>query len=315
MGDNMSRVSRVTAGLVATALAGVLTVATVQPASSAVPSIDPPVLQPAHFTVSSFNVLGASHTKAGGKRASGARRIVWVHQLLTRHHVDVAGFQEMQASQLTKFLSITKGDWAVYPGLRHKRIDSENSIGWRTDKFVLVQATTVKIPYFNGKPRAMPLVLLRDKTSGMMAYFANFHNPAETKQYRHQGHWRSEATRVEVALQNQLYGRGLPRFMTGDMNDRASYFCRVARHAPVIAARPKTYVKDGKCYANKPRAVDWILGARKVTFSNYFEDRSPLVDKTTDHPVISSDVTVDPTRLPRAWATTPPAPVVPQVTY
>jgi hypothetical protein len=35
------------------------------------------------------------------------------------------------------------------------------------------------------------------------------------------------------------------------------------------------------------------------------------VDITTDHPVISTTVTVDPNRLPRAWAATPPPPVVP----
>ena len=52
-----------------------------------------------------------------------------------------------------------------------------------------------------------------------------------------------------------------------------------------------------------------------MTFSNYDEDRSHLVDITTDHPVISTSVTVDPARLPRAWATTPPPPVVPRVTY
>ena len=81
------------------------------------------------------------------------------------------------------------------------------------------------------------------------------------------------------------------------------------------AARPNSYIKNGVCHANRPRAVDWILGARKVAFSNYDEDRSHLVDITTDHPVISSQVTVDPARLPRAWSTTPPPPVVPKVTY
>ena len=43
-------------------------------------------------------------------------------------------------------------------------------------------ATTVNIPYFNGHPRPMPVVLLRDKVSGMMTYFANFHNPAGVSQ-------------------------------------------------------------------------------------------------------------------------------------
>jgi len=318
----MRRVSRVTTAVLATAMASGLAVAAVPASSSATsaavtPSATPtPTPKPATFTISSFNVLGASHTLNGARgMASGATRIVRANQLLERHAVDVAGFQEMQASQLTKFLSITNGEWAVYPGLSIKKIDSENSIGWRTDKFTLVQATTVKIPYFNGSPRRMPLVLLRDKASGMLAYFANYHNPADTARYHHQAKWRAEANRVQIALQNQIWTRGIPRFVTGDMNERAPYFCRVARSAPLKAARPNTYIKDGTCYANRPRAVDWILGARKVSFSNYDEDRSHLVDITTDHPVISSTVTVDPARLPRAWATTPPPPVVPKVTY
>ena len=304
----MSRVSRVTAGLLATALAGVLAVSVAEPASSAVPARRGP--QPAHFTISSFNVLGASHTPTGSRRASGDTRIVWANQLLEKHHVDVAGFQELQTSQLIKLQAITQGAWAFYPGLQMRKIDSENSIGWRTDKFELVQATTVDIPYFNGTPRAMPVVLLRDRATGMMAYFANFHNPAETGKYRNQGKYRAAATAIEIAIHNQLYRRGIPRFLTGDMNERAPYFCRVTKEAPLRAARPTSVWKKGVCQADRPRAVDWIFGARKVAFSNYVEDRSNLVDKTTDHPVISSDVTVDPARLPRAWNPVPPAPFV-----
>lgn len=301
----MSRVTRVTVGLLATALAGALTVSPVQPAASAAPTRTTP--QPSSFTVSSFNVLGASHTPAGGRRASGATRIRWANRLLRIHRVDVAGFQEMQASQASRFLSLTRGEWALYPGLQLRRIDSDNSIGWRTDKFDLVQATTVNIPYFNGNPRPMPLVLLRDKATGMLAYFANFHNPAETARYRNQGRYRAAATGVQIAIQRKLFNRGIPRFVTGDMNERAPYFCRVTKEAPVIAARPTSIRRNGVCLADRPRAVDWILGARKVRFSNYVEDRGPLVDRTTDHPVIVSDVTVDPKRLPRAWATRAPA--------
>jgi len=313
----MSRASRVTIGFAATALTSALAVSAVAPAPSVAASsaARTPSPTPVTFTISSFNVLGASHTVKSRKWDSGAVRIVRVNRLLNRHHVDVAGFQELQASQLTKFLDITDGGWAVYPGLQLARNDSENSVGWRTDKFELVQGTTLRIPYFNGSPRRMPLVLLREKATGMMFYVTNYHNPAETKQYHRQGRWRAEATRIEIALQNQLYNRGLPRFVTGDFNERAPFFCRFAKEAPVKAARPKTYYRNGSCHANKPRAVDWILGARKVSFTDYHEFRGHLVDITTDHPVITSDVTVDPARLPRAWSTTPPAPVVPSLSY
>jgi hypothetical protein len=272
-------------------------------------------LTPGHYTVSSFNVLGASHTKPGGRRAPGTTRIRWAYGLLQRHHVDVAGFQELQAVQLRRLLAITQGSWAFYPGLRGRRIDSDNSVGWRTDKFDLVNATTVTIPYFGGTPRAMPLVLLREKDSGMMTYFSNFHNPADGAGRGSQARWRRLATRIEVALQNQLAVRGIPRVMTGDMNERAPYFCYVTARAPLKAARPSSFRRDGVCHANRPRSVDWIFGSRWIRFDNYIEDRGPLVDRTTDHPMIIADVTVDPNRLPNGWQTNPPPPVVPRMQH
>lgn len=309
MGEKSSRVSTVTAAFVAMLLAGVLGVVLVGPASSTTRRAAP---LDATFTVSSFNVLGASHIPPGDKRASGTTRIVWAKQLLDQRHVDVVGFQELQGVQYTKFMSITGGAWGVYPGLTMRTRDAENSIGWRTSKFDLVNASTVNITYFNGNSRAMPIVLLRHKETGLLSYFSNFHNPADTARYPNQGRWRAEATRIEVALQNQLATSGIPRFMTGDMNERASYFCRVTKESPVRAARGG-YWRDNVCYANKPRAVDWIFSSIRVSWRNYLEDRSALVAKTTDHPMIVGDVTVDGTKFPKALAAVPPPPVVPAV--
>jgi len=310
MGEKSRRVSTVTAAFVAVLLAGIASVGLVSPAASTTYRTTPPT---ASFTVSSFNVLGASHTPPGSSRASGVTRIVWAKQLLDQHSIDVVGFQEMQGVQLTKFMSITAGSWAVYPGFEMRARDTENSIGWRTDQFDLVDATTVVIPYFNGNERHMPVVLLRHKTSGLLSYFANFHNPADTQKYHNQGKWRVEATRIEAALQNQLQPTGIPRFMTGDMNERDAYFCRITKAAPVKAARGG-YWRNNVCYAQNPRAVDWIFGSGLLKFSGYYEDRSPLVRKTTDHPVIVSDVTVERTTFPKA-AGEPPLPLVPAVQY
>lgn len=59
------------------------------------------------------------------------------------------------------------------------------------------------------------------------------------------------------------------------------------------------------CRAGRPRAVDWIFGSTGVRFDGYTEDRSPLVDRTTDHPVIVSGVTVDSETFPRAIRNVP----------
>jgi len=312
MGEKLRRGSSVAAGLAVLLVTALLSVGVVQPASSTTRRATPPT---ATFTVSSFNVLGASHTPAGSSRASGTTRIVWAKQLLDQHHVQVAGFQEMQAVQYTKFAQIAGSSWALYPGLTMLKRDSENSIGWRTDTFDLVWASTVKIPYFNGSLRSMPVVLLREKSTGMLAYFVNVHNPADTATYRNQAVYRAEATRMEVALQNQLAPTGIPRFLTGDMNERASYFCRVTKEAPLKAARPNSTWVNGVCSAGSPRAVDWILSSTEVPWSSYIEDRSPLVAKTTDHPMIIGDATIDTATFPNALTATPPAPIVPGTTF
>jgi hypothetical protein len=302
----------VTAGLAVLLVTALLSVGVMEPAASTTRRATPPT---ATFTVSSFNVLGASHTPAGSSRASGTTRIVWAKQLLDQHHVQVAGFQEMQAVQYTKFAQLAGSSWALYPGLTMLKRDSENSIGWRTDTFDLVWASTVKIPYFNGNLRSMPVVLLREKSTGMLAYFANVHNPADTATYRNQAVYRAEATRMEIALQNLLAPTGIPRFLTGDMNERASYFCRVSKEAPLKAARPTSTWVNGACSAGSPRAVDWILSSTEIPWSSYIEDRSALVAKTTDHPMIIGDATIDTATFPNALTATPPGPIIPGTTF
>jgi hypothetical protein len=249
--------------------------------------VPPPTLD---FTLSSFNVLGASHTGGHGKSpgmASGAVRAVRAAELIRRHGSDVIGFQELQGSQLATLRSHTNLDF--YPG--SELGDSENSIGWRRDRFAAVEKHTVPIPYFNGGRRNMPFVKLRSLTTGLEAWFANFHNPAETAQYHHQQPYREQATKIEVYLANQLISQtGLPVFVTGDMNERAAYFCRFTAGAPMVAARGGT--NNGRCLAGQPRAVDWIFGSQGVEFLGYDEDRSNLVDITTDHPVITARVRI-----------------------
>ncbi len=260
----------------------------------------PPASGPgADFVLATFNVLGASHTRHGGRgRAPGVVRIRGAAQLLARHDVDVAGFQELQHEQARALLQVTNRAYALYPGPGAR--DSDNSIGWRTSKFELVRASSMSIPYFNGHHRSMPVVLLRERASGVQAWFANVHNPAETHTYHHQQRWRTQATYIESALANRIAPTGVPLFLTGDMNERAGYFCRLTAAAPSMEAAHPGSSSDGGCQAGHPRAVDWIFGTRGVVFSGYDEDRSDLVDVTTDHPVVTTRVHVDPAAFPHA---------------
>jgi len=257
----------------------------IPPSSSAAP----PILD---FTLSSFNVLGSSHTFGTGKgkksgMAPGVVRARWAAELIGRHGAEVVGFQELQSNQLAILRRHTNMEF--FPGSSMRRADSENSIGWRRDRWVAVETRTVTVPYFNGNGRQMPYVRLRNRATGLEAWFANFHNPADTRRFPGQQRFRSRAVNVEVALANRLIREThTPVFITGDMNERDDYFCRLTGGAPMVAARGGS--NSGVCRPESPRGVDWIFGSKGVTFTDYLEDRSETVERTSDHPMLVARV-------------------------
>jgi Endonuclease/Exonuclease/phosphatase family len=294
-------------------LAAVLAASALAPvaAEAADPASVAPVADPTGLTLASFNVLGSSHTRHSRRFATGVERMANVVRLLERHDVEVVGFQELQADQLTSFLTRTAGRYEVYPGFQLRLRDTDNSIAWDTSQWQPLEETTVLIPYFDGRLRPMPVVKLRNVQTGMTAWFANFHNPATNRAHPGQDGWRAQAIALEVELAKQLKATGLPVFFTGDMNERDEVFCPMTGQAPMRAARGGTN-RNGVCDPQRPWYVDWIFGLKRQPFTNYVEDAGALVKRTTDHPVIVADVQIDPVRFPSA--TTPPVqePPVPQ---
>ena len=262
-------------------------------------SPSPPGLPPASpslsFVLSSFNVLGSSHTAPGGTRASkppGPTRIRWAASLLARHGVDVVGFQEFQRDQQRTFLRVTGGRYDVYPGFSKGGKGSQNSIAWRTETWDVVDAGTIPIPYFNGNMWPMPVVLLENRETGLRAYFSNFHNPASVRSQGNQARWRRLAIAREIALVNRLMRQtDYPVFLTGDLNERESVFCAITGRTDMVAAKGGS--NSGACRPPGQVGIDWIFGSADVTFTNYREDRSPLVRRTTDHPMVLSKVRIE----------------------
>jgi hypothetical protein len=246
------------------------------------------------FTISSFNTLGSSHTKHGGTHARfapGPVRARWASAVLSLHGVDVAGLQEFQTPQLGSFLRATRGAFGVYPGYSLGARGAENSIVWRKSEWSLVSANSVEIPYFNGNRRPMPVVLLKNQATGIEAYFANFHNPADTGRFHHQQRWRNLATTIEIRLVNHLLKLSdVPVFLTGDMNERAQYFCRLTGSTPMVAASGGS--NSGGCHPPRPIGIDWIFGSPNVHFFGYLKDKSSLIRRTTDHSVVFSHVSI-----------------------
>ena len=249
---------------------------------------------PTSLRISSFNILGAGHTAPGGNRpgwASALTRMQWQISLLQMHDVDVVGFQEFQPPQYAAFQAGYGANFGVYPGAELGPAAMANSIAWRLDKWELVSATGIDIPYFGGNPIKMPLVLLKNKQTGRQIYFANFHNPADAQGPAQ--HWRNQATQIQVNMVNNLRTTtGLPVFITGDMNDREEYFCPMTTQASMKAANGGGSGPGSCVMPPKPWQVDWIFGSPEVTFSNYVADRSPLVARSTDHPMVVAEATV-----------------------
>jgi hypothetical protein len=252
---------------------------------------------PATFRIASFNILGASHTTAGGNKrgyAGGTTRMGWAIQLIRGNNVSVVGMQEYEKTQHAAFTRITGGGWGVYPGLQVGNKGVRNSIAWNSGVWELVEAHTIPIPYFHGNLVPMPYVLLKHHETGRLAWFINIHNPASTRGPAQ--HWRDVATAKEIALMNDLQAPestnqlGIPTFLMGDFNEKAEAFCRVTVGANAQAANGGT---ASPCRLPSNNGIDWIFGSTPgVTFSGYVRMDGGLVNRVSDHPMIFSDVTL-----------------------
>ncbi len=244
----------------------------------------------ATFRVATFNMLGSSHTVNGGRgRASGVARMDGAVQLLAQHQVTLAGFQEFQPDQVRAFAAKAPG-WSAWPAAAVGHGAGENSVAWRTDTWSVLDQGLIPIPYFHGKIRQMPWVLLQNRGTGAKVYVANYHNPADV--HGPAQRWRVEATSREAVLFNRLAATGTPVLVTGDMNERATYFCRITGAVPGLHAAAGGSNSGGGCAPPKHAGIDWIMGTTSVAFSGYDEDRSALVKRTTDHPVVTTTVTL-----------------------
>lgn len=257
----------------------------------------PPVQEtlPTLFTVSSFNVLGYGHTAPGGNRkgwADGRTRMHWQVDLINEKNVDLVGFQEFQPEQYDEFRTIVGKAWGVYPGNELSRAATHNSIAWRKDTWRLLEKTTIPIPYFDGVRIRMPVLRLENQVTLQQIWLGNFHNPANARGNAQR--YRDEATRLEVAMANRLRtNTGLPVFVTGDMNEKDQYFCRMTGGAPMLAADGGSNGPGG-CQPPSPIQVDWIFGPVEAHFSAYLADRTFAVRRSTDHPMITASVLLPP---------------------
>jgi len=128
------------------------------------------------------------------------------------------------------------------------------------------------------------VIRLKEPETGREFWVANFHNPADT--YGNAARWRGAATAVQISLINRLREETeLPVFITGDMNERESYFCRVTAATGIAAASGGGTGTPCQPPAG-PNPVDWILATPDVEITEYHDVRSGIITRTSDHPLL-----------------------------
>jgi len=240
------------------------------------------------FQIGTFNVLGSQHTTRTGdhpRYPSASVRNGGTVARIRSFGVDILGTQELQPDQLSALTSMT--GYAAYPGYAFGSRETDNSILYDDSQFEFVSGSYFTI-HFMHTDRPQTILRLRDRDTGREFYVLNMHASAGGGGYavsRRAGHY------IAANTVNRLKAEGIPIFLTGDMNDRAEFFCRVAPMTGLVAAIGGSI--SGGCHPAGALAVDWVLGWGNVGFSNYIEDRSTL-GRVSDHHFVSATATVGP---------------------
>jgi len=238
--------------------------------------------------IASFNVLGHSHTASGERGpgwATGPQRMTQAVDLIDSYNASVVGFQEFQTIQAQKYGRLRGSAWGIF----HDPSDTENAVTWRTDTWLLERSRLIRVPYFNGKPRRMPVVRLRHAVTGQRIWFVNVHNPASTGRFPNQAKWRAKAISIERELVADLSADGLPVVILGDFNDREKAFCPMTRGGLLTASAGGSNSSAG-CQAPAKPWIDWIFATPAVEFTGHVLDRSTTSAKVSDHPLVVADL-------------------------
>lgn len=269
----------------ASALAGIGPAAATDPASGRLLRARPAArrLEPRSVTVKvvSLNTLASSLSRAR-RLPGGTERAVGQARWLLEIGADVVGVQEMQVNQRQALMAHLPG-WQMYPGGSSTK-EGLNSIAWNAERFDLIESDVVMAPHTHGWTLPNPVILLRDKETGLGMWFSNFHNPADSQPRR------VAASQIQADLIRTQHEDGrFPYFMTGDMNERGSWFARVAQGGPLTAPGGTGW-------------IDFVVGHSDIQFENYRRDPTPRARRLTDHPWVPTvEATITTEQFPRAY--------------
>lgn len=236
---------------------------------------------PFDVTIGTFNVLGSQHTAPGGDRRRyppASVRNAGAASLMAAHGVDIVGTQELQADQLASITART--GLTAWPGTAWGSEETDNSILYDDGRFDYVEGTSFTIP-FMGRPRPSPILKLRESATGREFYVVNTHLSAGGGSYASE---RYSGMASLVNLMGDLKATGLPVLLTGDMNDREPFYCRVVGPAGLANSG------GGGAGCAPPSGqipVDWVVGTG-ITWSGYWRDTSSTSRRISDHIFVSA---------------------------
>lgn len=241
----------------------------------------------ASFKVMTFNVLGTQHTSPTGTRpgwAPGRVRVEWSKKIIQDRDSTLVGMSEPQPDQIDGLNHAFNGAWTSYPGNTMGYDAAPQSVMWKDSDWEFVWGNTASMPFMR-ESRRQPVVRLRHRSSGQEIYWINAHlSPGKMQDDRDKG------MAIISALVKELDKDGLPVLVTGDLNEHAKAFRRIACPNKMNAAVGGKSTGN-KCVLPKGMRVDWVFGKRG-SFASTLVDVSPLVRRTTDHAVVSSTFTV-----------------------
>jgi hypothetical protein len=243
---------------------------------------------PFTFQVGTLNVLGSQHTRGSRRYGPGTVRTGRAAGVFLSRGIDLLGLQEVQDDQLNVLYN-QLGGFGIWPGRGLGNNGVRLQIAYRTALFELVDSGYITTR-FDFQTRPIPYVLLRDRVTGGEFWVVTIHNSPRTQEAD-----RDSATAAEIALFNRLRGTGRPVIVTGDMNEKEEWFCKVAMGAGMVAANGGSGA-GGCSLPPGPLRIDWIMGGGGVDFSGYVQDPSTLAG-ITDHYFVHSTVTVTPTEM------------------
>lgn len=277
-------------------------------AADTAPPTGPSPLGSTRFRIATFNVLGSGHTGPGSENptmASGVVRMGYTVRILKEQALSVVGFQEMRLDQYDEFNRLTGDGWDVWPerpvnttvfAQRH----IANTLAWRTDQWEATRREFQVQRYINDDSTVnYPVVWLRNKITGDTVIVANFHNVSDKFSSEISGGAqarRNEEIAAEIALAKRLTAEnpGVPVFFTGDFNERETTFCKLVGNSPLRAANGGWATPTACKPPAYPLPVDWIFATAPATLREWVKYQDALVRKTTDHPVVMSQVSVPP---------------------